>query len=295
MTIKEKYAKEREENKGKRLVMLGTAISCFETDWNIEKCEYWATGSAFGEAHKDVGKIDLGFEIHDIYLISKIAVERKVDYNKFNCPVLVQNADHVMTKQLIDNPVTFPLEDMLEYVKEINGAKFFTSTFCFMLVYAAMLGYKDVALHKILLTNDGEYFLERPGVEYWIDLLGQKEEMAFNFPEDAEMWAGSVLYGYEERPNIWKIESRRKSLWMDFMKHYYHIEYLNSSISKTAGMIDMFYAMQKEKDIKKVEGLIEESKKELEKKTVELNSSRDKYMMASGALQSQSFSEIRGY
>lgn len=290
-----KYDKQREDNKDKRLVLLGTAKTCFETDWELDNCEYWAAGSAFGAAHSEIKKIDVGFEIHDINLIYGIAQERNVDYNKFDCPVFVQNKDNPVTKQLMNKPSDFPLDDILEYIKEINGSKFFTSTFCYMIVYAAMLGYKNIALHKILLTNDGEYFLERPGVEYWIDFLGHKEGITFTFPEDAEMWAGSVLYGFEERPNIWKIQSRRKNIWEEFIKGFYNIESYTGSINKVQGMIEMYYALQKMKDNKDMEDRIKESKLNIQKDLVKLNNTRDKFMQACGALQSESFSELRGY
>jgi hypothetical protein len=292
--IIDKYKKEREENKNKKLILLGTAVSCFQPDYNSNDYEFWATGSSFGNEHYDIKRIDLGFEIHPIGEIAQIAQERQVDYNKFDCPIFVQDATHPIAKQLMNKPETFPLDDMLEYAKENNFAKYFTSSFCYMLVYAAMLGYKDISMYKILLTSDSEYFLERPGVEYWLERLGVAEDITFHFPEDAEFWSGTVLYGFEQRPNIWKLQSRKKYLWEVYMRHFYDIERLVANINRNTGMLEMFHILQRvDKD--KVNKILEACKKGLDESSVKYRGSRDKYMQFCGALQTIQFHEMRQF
>ena len=125
-----KYKRQREKNKSKKLLLLGTAISSFEPDYENNDFEIWGVGSAFGKAHEDIKRVDLGFEIHPIEQIAKIANERQVDYNKFKCPMMVQNANHPLTKQMMKNPKTFPLDDVLAYQEEIGAARLACST-CF--------------------------------------------------------------------------------------------------------------------------------------------------------------------
>lgn len=294
-SIKEKYKKQREDNKDKKLVLLGTAVSCFETNFELENTEYWAVGSSFGEAHSKIKKIDLGFEIHPMDQIVLIAREKNVNYNRYKCPIFVQNAEHPISKQLIEKPLTFPIDDLLQYIKEMNASKYLTSSFCYMILYASMMGYKNIALHKILLTSDQEYFLERPGLEYWIDMLGQKEGIDFNFPEDAEMWSSSVLYGYEERPNLWKIESRKKYLWDVFMKHFVDCETLSGLMNRAGGILEMFHVMEKIDDKEKIKKIVDECRATIEEKSAKLKKSRDKFFQFSGALQTFSFMELRQY
>jgi len=288
------YEKERAENKDKKLLLLGTATSCFEPDYENTDYEIWGVGSSFGKAHADIKRLDLGFEIHPLNQVVKIAQERHVDYNKFDCPILVQNHMHPLAKQMMKNPKTFPLKEVLDYVEKMGAAKFFTSSFCYMLVYAAMLGFKEIHLYKILLTNDGEYFLERPGVEYWIEWLGMHEGIKFYFPEDAEMCSDTILYGYEDRPNIWKLESRKKFLWECLSKHFYEIENLTSMLSRASAMLEYNHLIKNTKQ-EVLEKLLQECKETIDSKQGMYRGSRDKYLQFSGALQTLQFSEERSY
>jgi hypothetical protein len=293
MTIREKYAKQREENKDKRLVLLGTAISCFETDWELD--EYWACGSAFGKAHESIKRIDRGFEIHNMDLILKISEERCVDYNKYDCPIFVQDENNIITKQLIDKPETFPLDDMLKYVDENNKSKYFTSSFCYMIVYAAMMGYKDITLSKILLNADGEYFMERPGVEYWIDTLGVREGIEFHVPEDCEIFSNVALYGYEDRPNIWKMQSRQKYLWEAFVKHYLQNIQLTDLLARATGILYMHDLMKKGQITPdEINKLLAECNNAIKMNSDKLASSKEYYMQFMGSLQAMEFVMRRG-
>lgn len=292
--IKEKYAKQREENKNKKLLFLGTAQSCFEVNYD-DYDEIWGAGAVFGECNGDVKKIDLGFEIHPMDQMLIIAKERNVDYNKFNCPILVQKSNNPITRQLIEKPIDFPLDDMLEYVKEMNSSIYFTSTFCYMIVYATMMGYKDITLFKILLTSDLEYNLERPGIEYWIDLLGHKEVIDFKFPEDAEMWSQDILYGFEQRPNLWKMESRKKNLWGNLVKHFIDCENTNSLLNRCSGMLEMYHVLNNTEDKENINKVIDECRNTIQNNSDRFKSSRERYMQFLGALQTTQFIEERGY
>lgn len=295
--IIEKYKEQREKNKNKKLLFLGTANSCFDVNYD-DYDEIWAMSGAFGKCYTDIPRIDLGFEIHPMDQMIVIAEERDVDYNKFDCPIFVQDENENIAKQMIKKPLTFPLEDVVQYAKELGASKFFTDTYCYMLVYAAMMGYKDVLLYKILLTSDLEYYLERPGVEYWIDWLGHAEHISFSFPEDAEMWTEDILYGYEQRPNLWKMESRKKHLWDCFTHHFYDCENLNGSLNRDTGIMEMFHIMNnyqagkiKKEDIEKI---LTECRKRIEENSVKIRKSREKYFQFSGAIQTISFAEFRG-
>jgi hypothetical protein len=295
MTIREKYKEQRELNKDKTVVLLGTAISCFEVDWDAENTEYWACGSAFGGAHDDIKKITRGFEIHDMDLILQISVERKVDYNKHNCPIMVQDENNPISKQLMNDPVTFPLDDLLQYITEMNSSKYFTSSFCYMIVYAGLMGFKNVRLNKILLTSGAEYFLERPGVEYWIDVMINKEGMRFSVPEDVDLFCNEVLYGYEERPNIWKIRSKNLMLWDRLVKHESAIETLTNIVGRANGMLYMNELMRSKQPIETINKVIAECKGALNTESKKLSDNIDSYNQVLGGLMISSNQELRGY
>lgn len=298
------YKKERERNKDRKLMILGSAVSCFEPDYKMD-ADIWAVGSAFGAAYNDIKRVDLGFEIHDMGLIAGIKEKCGYDFNKHNCPIMVQDENHPATKQLMKLPVTFPLDDVLEYVKGMGAAVQLSCSFDYMMIYAAMLGYKDIGLFKILLTNEGEYFLERPGVEYWIRWLGMHEGIKFYFPEDAEMLSDRVMYAYEERPNLWKLQSRKKFLWQNHFNHYIKIENYIQNGARAAAMVEMYNIMKKLKLItkqetkeinqnkKEVDGLLAKCQEQSKSCQDQFHINRDQFLQFVGAIQTLDYAMER--
>lgn len=265
-----------------KLILLGTADSVFEVNYNQEETDFWATGTTFGAWNSDVKKIDLGFEIHPIEVMKKIAHENMIDYNKFDCPILVQDANDPIAKELIKKPITFPLQEVLDY----GGVEFYTSTFCYMIVYAAFKGYKDVKLSKILLSSGGEYFLERPGIEYWIEKLTQRENINFHFDEDCELFASKVLYGYKQRPNIYKMKSFKKHLWAKLNNEIGFVEQLTARINKNLGALQAIAMMKsKEIDEKKLTELITNSNTEMMNDKKAAREHKEAYLQHFGGLQ----------
>lgn len=272
------------------LILLGTAKSVFEVDYNKPNTDIWATGTAFGEACDDVKRVSLGFEIHPIEKMQVEAQIKHIDYNKFNCPVMVQDANNPISKQIINDPVTFPLKEVRKYA----GVDFFTSSFCYMLVYGAMLGYKNISFQKILLTSGGEYFLERPGIEYWIEKLTQRENINVTFPEDCELFSGTVLYGYEQRPNIYKMQSFRKHIYDQFMNEFHNVENLTAGINKHLGALECYAMMKQEKDSGKVDIMVKNSKKEIQDLAGKAKMHKERFLQFFGGLQMLDYTEDRG-
>lgn len=277
----------------KKLLILGTAYSCLNINYN-DFDEIWAPCALFSERY-NIPKIDLGFEIHPMNQMVNISKEQKINYNRYNCPVFVQDQNDPLTKKEIKDPVTYPLDTILDYIKKINASIYFTSTFSYMLVYAAMQGYKNITLHKILMASENEYYLERPGMEYWIDLLGHKEHIKFTFSEDAEMWHEDILYGYKLRPNMWRLKSRNQYMWEIFMKSIKEIEKIIEDMNNIKGMKTMYSLVlnkTSEEDLKK---MLSESDKIYDDKKELLKIKRMQFIKFAGALQNSFFYEERQY
>jgi hypothetical protein len=275
----------------KDLILLGTAYSVFDVDYENQNTDIWATGTAFGAQCSDIKRVDLGFEIHPIEIMALEAQKKQIDYNKFNCPIMVQDAGNPITTQLINNPVTFPLDEVRKYA----GVDFFTSTFCFMLVYAAMLGYKNIHFAKILLSSSGEYFLERPGIEYWIEKLIQREGINVTFPEDCELFSGTCIYGYEQRPNIYKMKSFRRHIYDSFMNEFHNVETLTAQINKVMGALECYQLISQEKDPKKLAEMVKNSRDQMHDLAGKAKIHKERFLQYFGGLQMLDYTEDRGF
>jgi len=275
----------------KKLILLGTAESVFDVPYDDPDYEIWGCGSCFGKAHDDIKRMDFGFEIHPPTKLVTIIDNKSYDFKRFGeIPIYVQNADDSLTKQIIPNAKTFPLKEVVEY----GGVEFFTSTFCYMFVLAAMMGYKEIYFYKILLNAGQEYFLERPGIEYWIEKLSKKENINVYFPEDCELFFGDILYGYKERPNIYKIKSWRKHLWNQLHISFHNIENLTAKINKYLGALEMYSHFERGTNKNELLKMLEKDKSVLDKNLNTAKEQKEKYLQYFGALQNEYWNEDRG-
>ncbi len=279
------------KDNGKKLIILGTATTVFECDYNQENTDYWLCGTAFGQAHSDIKRADMGFEIHPPDQMFKIAQEKKIDYNKFgDIPIMVQKTDNEFIKKLINNPVEFPIDELLEYAK----VRLFSCSFTYMFVYACMLGYKDISFYKILLASGGEYFLERPGLEYWIEKMIDKEGLKVFFPEDAELFSGNYLYGYEQRPNIYKMQSFKRHLWEQLHNEFHFVENSTAQVNKNLGAMEMFNLMNSGKKEDEIKAILEKCNLMVQDGIGKSKEHKEKYLQYFGGLQTAEFLEDRG-
>lgn len=273
----------------KKLILLGTATSVFNPPYENQDYEFWGTGTCFGNSstsHREIKRIDLGFEIHKMDRMKKLIDEGKdLQYNKFKCPIMVQNANDKLTREIIEKPITFPLQDMLKFA----GKKYFTSSFSYMVVYAAMLGYKDIGLYGILLCFDGEFTFQKPCIEYWCNLLTQRENIHFYVPEDSELFNSSKLYGYDEYKNEYKVKSRSKTLWDIFDKSLGEFELTTNEYQKNQGILQTLDFLQKRPSGEEIQSLYDIALKKATERGAQLKLSVNQMNQFKGALQNMYF------
>jgi len=272
----------------KKLCIVGTGTSIFEPNYDDKNTDIWICGTAFSSNYTDIIKrCDLGFEIHKIERMVKLYEDSKieVDYNKYNCHIMVQNAKHILTKEIIKQPVTFPLLSVIKY----GGKRFYTSTFSYMIVYAAMLGYKDITLNGILLSADKEYIYEVPCIEYWCNLLTQRENIHFSIPEDSELFSSTKLYGYQEYRNEYNVYSRNRWLWEKFDRNLCAYEKLLADLQKNKGVKETLEYIAKNPKAEDIQKLYNECNKIANESASKIQSVINDMNMQKGALQISSF------
>jgi len=276
----------------KKVCIVGTAVSSFEPNYDDPDTEFWLAGTAFGLAHQNIKKAHCGFEIHEGYKMLKEAEEKKIDYNRFgDIPIYVINPEDNFIKQLIHNPVRYPKEDIDAFAKR----KFYSCTFDYMFLLAVMMGFRDISFYGILLAAGGEYFLERPGLEYWIEtMMARYPDLKVHFPEDAELFTTDVEYGWKDRPNIWKMKSFRKHLFEQVANEVAYIEQHTANANKNLGALEMYYLMKNEKDEKKLEEVVKGAQMTARVNMDQINQHKVKYHQMFGGLQISCYMEDRG-
>lgn len=92
----------------------------------------------------------------------------------------------------IPGSVKFPLKQAIKFIGE---DKYFTSSMAYMLVLAAMMGYKRIELYGFDMGQGTEYHYQRPNAEYLIGLL-RGRGYTIIVPEQSPLCKGP-LYAYE--------------------------------------------------------------------------------------------------
>jgi hypothetical protein len=272
----------------KKLIILGTGDSIFQPDYDNYTFDIWACGTAFSSNYtKKIKRLDLGFEIHKFDRMVKIFEDAKllVDYNKYNCPIMVQDQDDKLINEYIEKPITFPIDEVLKF----GGKRFYTSTFSYMIVYAAMMGYKDISLYQLLMSADKEYVYEVPCVEYWCNLLTQRENINFSIPEDSELFSSYKLYGYEEYKNQYKVMSRNRWLWEKFDRNLCDYEKMLADLQKNLGVKQTLELLRNNPPADKIQMVYEESCKKSNEIAGKIQNTINDMNLQKGALQIASF------
>lgn len=195
----------------KKLIMLGTATSVYDIPYDDPDVEIWGLGTCF--SYPDIKRIDVGFEIHQEKDVRK-QIKKGTDFKKFgDIPIFVQNPNNKYIKNIMNNPVKFPLYDLLKYIRHRGLDVNFECSWCYLIVYAIMRGYKDIEIRKVSLGSDQEYVYEKPSIIYWCATLGRMEGVKIHIPDDSFINYEPLLYGYGNRGNQYRAMARNKYLW----------------------------------------------------------------------------------
>lgn len=233
-----------------KLVLLGTAESVFKPDYADKETDIWAIGSCFGKKIiRNIPRINAGFEIHDSQKLKLIIEQKDYDFKLMKCPVYVQNPNDEFIKSIVPKPVEFPFDDVVKFTEdfwvmpgrkyELTEIGYFNCSFSWMLSFAVMMGYKDISFYGVLLSSGGEYFLERPGIEYLIVKHIIRDGITVHFPEDCELFSPTEQYGRKDRANCYKIKSYQKHLYGKMYNEFKNIEAYTAAINKNLGAIEV--------------------------------------------------------
>lgn len=265
--------------------MLGTSTSIYPIDWEDKDIEIWGLGTCF--SHPDIKRIDVGFELHTPEKIENEQIKKGVNFKKFkDIPIYVQDQYNNIIQKYIDNPQTFPLQQVLSFVEKEGLHKYFTCSFSYLLVYAIMLGYTDIEIRKVSLAIDQEYVFERPNIVYWCNTLGRKYNINIFIPDDSFINNDSMLYGYEEQSKKHLAMARSKFLWNDFNRFFEVYSKKMFEYARYIGVRDVTKqaakSMKKTAEIKELDNIITNL-------SIEIQTLRERMFVTQGCIQAETF------
>lgn len=147
--------------------------------------ESWVCGAHYQEVkHLNVDRI---YEIH----------EHVFDRPEYVDQLLKTNIELVMAK---NNPFEAKEFDF-KRSEELIGRLYLTSTMSYMISDAISDGYKEIYLYGITLSAEGEYYSQRPAMEWWIG-YAQGLGIKVVVPDNCPLGHSGKIYGrsYQKGP-----------------------------------------------------------------------------------------------
>lgn len=191
-----------------------------QAPWDDESYDIWCLNEAY---YKDtwVKRYTMWWQMHDNGVIFQNINDKDHAAWLANCgaPVMMME-----THESIPNSVAFPIDEVIQEF----GTKYISSSFAFMVIAAWAMEYERVEAFGFKMSNDGEYFKQRPNADYWLGRLMEREpKMRVYMPEDTEILRGD-FYAYEttHQSILSAIDKRRtgltveKEIWNNKSSYY---------------------------------------------------------------------------
>lgn len=181
--------------KREKVSIIGFAPSWKEGFVNkSDDCEIWCLNEMYKVAPQVPNfSADRWFEIHDLTTPSKSTKEHQSFLQTCTVPLYVQKQyEH------LPNAIPFPFEEIFAWMagKGFGGSKYFTNTISYLIMFAAMSGFKEISVYGVDMSTDSEYMHQKASAEYMIGLC---EGMGIKvyIPQSSELLKCNQLYAVE--------------------------------------------------------------------------------------------------
>ena len=181
--------------KREKVAIIGFAPSWKEGFANkSDDCEIWCLNEMYKVAPEVPNfHADKWFELHDLTSPSKNTKEHQSFLQTCTVPVYVQKKyEH------LPNAIVFPFEEIFAWManKGFGGSRYFTNTIAYLIMFAAMSGFKEIGIYGVDMSTDGEFFHQKASAEY---MLGLCEGMGIKvyIPPSSELLKCNQLYAIE--------------------------------------------------------------------------------------------------
>lgn len=182
--------------KANKVAIVGFAPSWKEAPFGTkpEECEIWCLNEMYKVAPEIKNfRASRWFEIHDLTTASKNTKEHQSFLQTVTVPLYVQKKyEH------LPNAIPFPFEEIFAWMadKGFGGSKYFTNTISYLIMFAAMSGFKEISVYGVDMSTDSEYMHQKASAEYMIGLC---EGMGIKvyIPPSSELLKCNQLYAVE--------------------------------------------------------------------------------------------------
>ena len=181
--------------KREKVSIIGFAPSWKEGFANkSDDCEIWCLNEMYKVAPEVPNfHADKWFELHDLTSPSKNTKEHQSFLQTCTVPVYVQKKyEH------LPNAIVFPFEEIFAWManKGFGGSRYFTNTIAYLIMFAAMSGFKEIGIYGVDMATRSEYQGQRACAEY---MLGLCEGLGIKvyIPQSSELLKCTQLYAIE--------------------------------------------------------------------------------------------------
>lgn len=169
-----------------------------------EEWELWGLNELY--RYMPVERFSRWFEIHGREYLEKDEDGRKHtdDLKALQIPIFMQqvHAD-------IPASVRFPVEEMCEAL----DSEYWTNCPAYMIGFAILLGYKEIAIYGVDMAQDTEYQIQRPNCEFWLGVAKGKG-IKTSVPPTSDLLKCIGLYGYEGSGSVLARKLKSRLEWL---------------------------------------------------------------------------------
>lgn len=179
----------------RKVAIIGGADSRKSAPFDDSSWDIWSLNNIYPE----IPRQNIWFEIHHICQYEekyyrkgqsefrgRLIKDYLEDLAKLDCPVFMQNH-----WPIIPLSIPFPLKSILSKFKT-----YFTSTIAFMIAWALYEDFDEIGLWGINMAMDGEYYLQRPCLEYFLG-IAEGQEKKISISNDSPLLKAKEIYGYD--------------------------------------------------------------------------------------------------
>jgi hypothetical protein len=171
----------------KKIAIIGTAPHWKEAPFDDPEWQIWV--ASYGLL-KFVPRWDVLFEIHDL---DRVAAEGMPE--ELSAILRADQGRPIITAKHYREYPNSTLLPRAELEKEF-GEFFFTSTFAWMWALAIQVGAPEIGLWGVDCAADGEYFAQRPGAQFFLEMCRQRN-IPVTLPATSLLRRRAAHYGVE--------------------------------------------------------------------------------------------------
>lgn len=197
MRTSSRYNRRPDEPPRQRVALIGATRSCVQAPWTDRTWEVWGCNALWDLCRDERGDLraDRWFDMHP-----RSAQSEQDMANMHACPVPLYVPDKAEYDD-ITACLAYPYEFVAAHGLVAPFRPYFTCTFAYQIALAMALGFDEIGLYGINLTNGREGVVERACVEYW---LGKAEGVGLTvtLPPGHVLLDHPSRYGYDYQREI---------------------------------------------------------------------------------------------